>query len=119
MATFRLLCEGALFITSIDLESYIPRLFFGALLSFIAVDLMLDWLWHSRMKLARTECVGELRSEIREKIDLNMTLRPFLPSLVLSYYLGLGFWIDVVVCLPGRWPIGWWCVHACMHIYGY
>ena len=31
-----------------------PKLFFGAVLTFIAADLMWDWLWQSRAKVAHT-----------------------------------------------------------------
>jgi SulP family sulfate permease len=31
-----------------SLAAYIPKFFFGAVLAFIAFDLMLDWLWHVR-----------------------------------------------------------------------
>ncbi len=34
---------------------YIPKLFFGAVLTFIALDLMWDWLWRSRAKVHPAE----------------------------------------------------------------
>ena len=43
-----LICEGAVFATSIDLQAYVPRLFFGALLTFIAIDL--SWIGSIRAK---------------------------------------------------------------------
>jgi hypothetical protein len=52
-----LIIEGAIFVTSVDLMAYIPRLFFGALLTFIALDLMVDWLWYSRKRLSTGEYV--------------------------------------------------------------
>lgn len=30
--------------------SYLPRAFFGAMLVFIAVDLMVEWLWEARRR---------------------------------------------------------------------
>ena len=47
--------EGWLFAVKLDLSAYIPQLFFGALLTFICLDLTLDWLWHSRTKLSASE----------------------------------------------------------------
>eukprot|EP01046_Picozoa_sp_COSAG06_P030451 COSAG06_NODE_2892_length_6124_cov_11.065704_3_plen_37_part_00 len=36
-------------------------MFFGALLTFICLDLMLDWLWHARTKLSTAEYVTVTR----------------------------------------------------------
>lgn len=36
------------FFAPISFLAFIPRFFFGAVLSLIAIDLMLEWLWHSR-----------------------------------------------------------------------
>ena len=33
-----------LFMIPVDVLAFIPRLFFGAVLTFVALDLMLDWL---------------------------------------------------------------------------
>lgn len=49
------LTELGLFVASVDLPAFIPTLFFGALLTFICLDLMLDWLWYSRTKLSTAE----------------------------------------------------------------
>eukprot|EP00039_Didymoeca_costata_P030147 m.28074 g.28074 ORF g.28074 m.28074 type:complete len:986 (+) comp7970_c0_seq1:124-3081(+) len=38
----------ASFFAPISFLSYIPRFFFGSVMSLIAIDLMLEWLWHSR-----------------------------------------------------------------------
>ena len=37
-----------MFCTPITFMAYIPKLFFGAILIFIAFDLMLEWLWEAR-----------------------------------------------------------------------
>ena len=47
--------ELCLFMAPVSLVSYVPKLFFGAVLTFIAADLMLDWLWHSRHKVHSIE----------------------------------------------------------------
>lgn len=49
------LLELSLFVVDLDLSAQIPTMFFGTLLIFICVDLMLDWLWYSRTKLSATE----------------------------------------------------------------
>eukprot|EP00911_Craspedida_sp_UC1_P000094 UC1_evm1s78 len=43
----------AMFMAPVSLLHYVPRFFFGAVLIFIAIDLMVDWLWHAR-KLVHT-----------------------------------------------------------------
>ena len=40
--------ELGLFVLPISIVSCVPKLFFGAVLTFIAADLMRDWLWQSR-----------------------------------------------------------------------
>ena len=43
--------EVLLFLAPFSVVSYVPKLFFGAVLTFIAADLMLDWLVLSRSKV--------------------------------------------------------------------
>ena len=47
--------EALLFVAPFSVVAYVPKLFFGAVLTFIAVDLMLDWLYHSRHKVHPAE----------------------------------------------------------------
>ena len=49
------LVELGLFVLPISLVSCVPKLFFGAVLTFIAADLMRDWLWQSRAKVHPAE----------------------------------------------------------------
>ena len=51
------LVELGLFVLPISLVSCVPKLFFGAVLTFIAADLMRDWLWQSRAKVHPAEYV--------------------------------------------------------------
>merc|ERR1711965_1115272 len=46
-----------LFLAPIAIVSYVPKLFFGAVLTFIAADLMSDWLYHSRSKVHPIEYI--------------------------------------------------------------
>ena len=48
---FVCVAELLLFLAPFSIVSYVPKLFFGAVLTFIAADLMLDWLLHSRSKV--------------------------------------------------------------------
>lgn len=43
------------FCLPVSLQAYVPNFFFGAVLIFIAFDLMLEWLWHSRLLVTRSE----------------------------------------------------------------
>lgn len=49
--SFVLTAEILLFLAPFSMVSYVPKLFFGSVLTFIAADLMLDWLWLSRHKV--------------------------------------------------------------------
>lgn len=49
------LVELGLFVLPISLVSCVPKLFFGAVLTFIAADLMRDWLWQSRARVHPAE----------------------------------------------------------------
>jgi SulP family sulfate permease len=49
------LLELGLFVLPISLVSCVPKLFFGAVLTFIAADLMRDWLWQSRTRVHPAE----------------------------------------------------------------
>ena len=46
-----------LFLAPVAIVSYVPKLFFGAVLTFIAADLMSDWLYHSRSKVHPIEYI--------------------------------------------------------------
>lgn len=50
-----ILCEAALFLLPFSILSYIPKLFFGGILTLIAIDLMMDWLIHSYSTMHRAE----------------------------------------------------------------
>lgn len=50
-----LVLQFTLFLLPFSMVSYVPKLFFGAVLTFIAADLMSDWLWHSRSKVHPVE----------------------------------------------------------------
>ena len=43
------------FLMPISILAFVPRFFFGAILSLIAYDLLLEWLWHSRHLVALVE----------------------------------------------------------------
>eukprot|EP00040_Diaphanoeca_grandis_P019374 m.102250 g.102250 ORF g.102250 m.102250 type:complete len:981 (-) comp27395_c0_seq2:91-3033(-) len=45
------------FAIPISILSFIPKFFFGAVLSFIAFDLLLEWLWHARHLVRRSEYI--------------------------------------------------------------
>lgn len=45
------------FTIPISILAFVPRFFFGAILSLIAYDLFLEWLWHSRHLMAPIEYV--------------------------------------------------------------
>ena len=47
--------ELLLFVLPINLAAYLPHFFFGAVLVFIAIDLLLDWLIRSRHKVSSAE----------------------------------------------------------------
>ena len=47
--------ELLLFAMPFSIVAFVPKLFFGAVLTFIAADLMIDWLVRSRSKVHRTE----------------------------------------------------------------
>lgn len=49
------LVELAAFFAPVSLISFVPRFFFGGLLVLIALDLALEWLWHSRKKMMGAE----------------------------------------------------------------
>lgn len=49
--------ELLLFVLPINLAAYLPHFFFGAVLVFIAIDLLLDWLIRSRHKVSSGEYV--------------------------------------------------------------
>eukprot|EP00038_Savillea_parva_P025233 m.46802 g.46802 ORF g.46802 m.46802 type:complete len:1030 (+) comp6806_c0_seq1:50-3139(+) len=44
-----------MFCLPFSLQAFVPTFFFGAVLIFIAFDLMLEWLWHARKLVARSE----------------------------------------------------------------
>ncbi|KAF0683474.1 Aste57867_24508 [Aphanomyces stellatus] len=46
-----IVAELIIFVSPITLTAYIPKFFFGALLSLIAIDLMMEWLIHAHAKL--------------------------------------------------------------------
>ncbi|ETV76397.1 hypothetical protein, variant [Aphanomyces astaci] len=46
-----LVSELVIFVSPVALTAYIPKFFFGALLSLIAIDLMMEWLLHAYSKL--------------------------------------------------------------------
>jgi len=53
--------EGLIVIAPFPVVAYIPKLFFGSLLTMIACDLMFEWLWQVRAKLTKAEycvCLG-------------------------------------------------------------
>ena len=47
--------ELLLFASPVTVGAYVPKLFFGAVLTFIAADLLVDWLWAARHKVHPTE----------------------------------------------------------------
>jgi len=47
-----MLVELLLFALPVSVVAYVPKFFFGAVLTFIATDLMLDWLWAARSKVS-------------------------------------------------------------------
>eukprot|EP01043_Picozoa_sp_COSAG02_P072980 COSAG02_NODE_13992_length_1323_cov_1.394608_1_plen_378_part_01 len=47
--------ELLLFVLPINIAAYLPHFFFGAVLVFIAIDLLLDWLIHSFHKVSMAE----------------------------------------------------------------
>ena len=49
-----LVTQFLLFLAPFSVVSFVPKLFFGAVLTFIAADLMLDWLFLSRNKVRHT-----------------------------------------------------------------
>jgi SulP family sulfate permease len=49
------LCEGLMIMLPISIISYLPKLFFGSLLVLISTDLMCEWLWAARHKMAPME----------------------------------------------------------------
>ncbi|KAH9109121.1 hypothetical protein LEN26_005710 [Aphanomyces euteiches] len=50
-----LIAELIIFVSPVALTAYIPKFFFGALLSLIAIDLMMEWLIHASAKLRLRE----------------------------------------------------------------
>ena len=52
-----ILCQLATFLLPLSVISYVPKMFFGALLTFIAVDLMLEWLYFARERMQFSEVV--------------------------------------------------------------
>jgi len=50
-----ILVEALLFVLPVSIVAFVPKLFFGAVLTFIAFDLMVDWLWASRSKVHYAE----------------------------------------------------------------
>ena len=49
------LLELAAFFSPVSIIAFVPRFFFGGLLVLIALDLVLEWLWHSRRKMMGAE----------------------------------------------------------------
>jgi SulP family sulfate permease len=49
------IAELLLFISPVNVAAFLPHFFFGAVLVFIAIDLMLDWLVHSFHKVSMAE----------------------------------------------------------------
>jgi MFS superfamily sulfate permease-like transporter len=49
------LLEAAAFVAPVSLISFIPRFFFGGLLTLISIDLVLEWLVHARHKMMLPE----------------------------------------------------------------
>ena len=47
--------ELLLFASPVTVGAYVPKRFFGAVLTFIAADLLVDWLWAARHKVHPTE----------------------------------------------------------------
>jgi len=75
----------------VALSRCVPKLFFGAVLTFIAADLMRDWLWQSRARVHPAEyaiiwCTS-LRVRVRVRVRVGVTLT--LPSLTLTLTLPL------------------------------
>eukprot|EP00051_Salpingoeca_urceolata_P016802 m.225666 g.225666 ORF g.225666 m.225666 type:complete len:984 (-) comp18784_c0_seq2:379-3330(-) len=48
-------CQCIIFVLPISILAYVPKLFFGAILTFISLDLLTSWLWHSRLLMHWTE----------------------------------------------------------------
>jgi hypothetical protein len=46
-----MLLELLLFALPVSIVAFVPKLFFGAVLTFISLDLLLDWLWAARSKV--------------------------------------------------------------------
>jgi hypothetical protein len=49
------LLELLAFLAPVSIIAYVPRFFFGGLLVLIALDLILEWLFHSRRKMMGAE----------------------------------------------------------------
>jgi len=51
-------CEIIIFMMPISIIAYVPKFFFGALLTFIGVDLMVEWLFLTRSRVQTTEYIS-------------------------------------------------------------
>ncbi|GLE00208.1 hypothetical protein PINS_up008935 [Pythium insidiosum] len=51
------LLEVALVLCPFSVIAYVPKMFFGALQTLIAADLMVEWMWHARHKMLLREYV--------------------------------------------------------------
>jgi SulP family sulfate permease len=47
-------CEFAMFALPISIVQYLPSFFFGSLLVWFGVEIVLDWMYRSYYKLSRT-----------------------------------------------------------------
>jgi MFS superfamily sulfate permease-like transporter len=47
--------EVGVFVASVDLLAYVPLFFFAATLHFVAIELMIEWLWDSRKRMTSKE----------------------------------------------------------------
>lgn len=51
------LFEVAIVLLPVSVIAYVPKMFFGALQTLIACDLMIEWMWHARHKMLPSEYV--------------------------------------------------------------
>ena len=86
----------------ISILAFIPKFFFGAVLTFIAVDLLLEWLWHSRHLVHSSEYVIIVATFIAicfTSLELGMLIGFGLSVL---QFLFLYAWTNVLHTLPNR-----------------
>lgn len=79
------ICEAITVIIPISILSFVPNFVFGSFLVMICIDLMVEWLWHIRSKMANTEYIVTLATFVL--IQLSSVVYGMIGGSLFYYFL--------------------------------